>query len=85
MNRGGVTLLAGLSWAGIGVVLAGLTSYFTAQATTNEKINNTATVIYSSISQDRERIATVEEAIKTIKDSQLETRSDVKEILRRVK
>lgn len=84
-NKGQMTMGVGVLWAIITTTLGVAGSYYTSASTINEKINESAAVINSEISTDRERIATLEEAIKTIKDSQQETRSDVKEILRRVK
>lgn len=83
--KGTLTLPVAVVGSVILTVAAGLASYFGTVNAQDNKISEAKTVINESISQDRQRISTLEEAVKTIKDSQLETRADIKEILRRVK
>ena len=72
------------------IILAGVFTLFASvggawisgSSAANEKLNNTKLETQIDFSNDRQRIATVEEAIKTIKESQVETRNDIKEILR---
>ncbi len=85
MNRGQITIGIGLAWGGIMAAVSGTTTYFVTQQAVKDKINDTTTEIHADISTDRERISKLEEAISTIKDSQLEERTDIKEILSRVK
>ena len=60
-------------------------AYFTSSAAITDKLNQTATIINSSISDDRQRITAVETDLNNIKALQLETRNDVKEIIRILK
>lgn len=84
-TNGQLTLPIGFALAGISFVVSPVVAYFTGQMAIRDTVSQNNTGVYMDISKDRERIATLEEAIRTIKSSQEETRTDVKEILRRVK
>lgn len=83
MNRGQVTVGIGLAWAAITTVIAVTAGYFANASQIQTKISDNKSEIYKDITSDRERISKVEEAITTIKDSQLEARNDIKELLKR--
>lgn len=55
-------------------------AYMSSSAAITDKINTASATITSEISQDRERIATVEEAVKTIKTSQTRTEDKIDKI-----
>lgn len=73
-RQGQVTIGVGILMSSIAMTGGILASYFTSQ--------NLITV---EISRDRERLAKLEEAITTIKETQGTTQKDVKEILRLLK
>lgn len=66
-------------------LISGFTSYFTSEMSTQAKVADLTQGMTMEISADRQRIATLEEAILTIKTSQKTTESDVKEILKLLK
>jgi uncharacterized protein (UPF0333 family) len=66
-------------------VLSGAAAYFTTVNAQNDKVNGLRGDTQIELGKDRERITAVETDIKTIKDYQLESRNDIKELLRRVK
>lgn len=82
MNKGQTTLVS-LIVAGVFTLLASIGgAWISGSSAANDKLNDTKLETQMDFSADRQRIATVEEAIKTIKESQMETRNDVKEILK---
>jgi len=79
------TITAGIVWAIIVTACSIVVTYYTSQASVSDKINDNSAELYSAISSDRERISKTEEAITTIKATNLETQRDIKEILRILK
>ena len=79
------TITAGIVWAIIVTACSIVVTYYTSQASVSYKINDNSAELYSAISSDRERISKTEEAITTIKATNLETQRDIKEILRILK
>lgn len=85
MKKGNFTLGVGTVITLGSIMASSLTSYFTTINTQAAQMNEVKSELKEDISIDRQRIATVEEAIKTIKDNQMEQRNDIKEILKFVK
>jgi septal ring factor EnvC (AmiA/AmiB activator) len=79
------TIPAGIVWAIIVTVCSVVVAYYTSQASIADQINDSSSELYSAISSDRERLSKTEEAITTIKSTNLETQRDIKEILRILK
>lgn len=67
----------------VGIAL--VTGYFTAARTTDGKIEDVRAKLEQSDKATIQRVATLEEAVKTIKEDNREIKSDVKAILRAVK
>lgn len=91
-EKGQITFGFGVLWASITTTLSIAGVYFTNQAAIADKVNIAKTEIYTDIganqkteadnrAADLQRIATLEEAIKTLKDNSTETRNDVKALL----
>ena len=78
-----------LSIATVGSILiatvTGLAAYFGTVNAQNQKVAEVKEQIYSDISTDRQRITVVETDVKVIKESQLRTEGDIKEILKRIR
>lgn len=81
-KKGQLSLPLASVFAGATFLISGLTSYFTSQMSTDSKISDAKIELSQNISDDRERISKLEEAISTIKTSQQTTEGDIKEILR---
>lgn len=84
-KKGQMSVSLGIAWAGLMTVVSIASAYFTSNANITDKINNSAAVINADISKDRQDIASLKTSIEYIKDSQSETRQDVKAILKILK
>lgn len=80
-HKGQITILLSLI-AAVGGVLG---AWITANGVAGDKIQDTRTEMKEEISKDRERIAILEEAIKTIKQDNVEIKSDIKIILQKLR
>lgn len=70
------------------IVISAITAtaaYFGTVNAQNQKVGDLRSENQTEFGKDRERITAVETDIKTIKDLQLESRNDIKELLRRIK
>ena len=83
MNKGQITI--GIAWTALLTTTSVLGVYFTNQSLVTEKVNTVKTEIYQDISVNKQEIAALKEAVLTIKESQAEIRSDIKQILKLVK
>lgn len=95
-NKGQITLGLGILWTTIFTTFSIAGAYFSNQANVAGKINETAVAINANIStvtekinadisEDRQRLSSLEEAIKTIKENSVENTRDIKEILKILK
>lgn len=85
MNKGQLTFGIGAIIATGTLIASVLTSYFTTANTQDRAINASEVRVTQRVTDTNERVAKLEEAVTTIKESQIETQKDIKEILRRIK
>lgn len=79
-TKGQVTVPFGVAVATATMIISGIASYFSAQMSTQASINIAKTDLQGDISDDRQRIAKLEEAIGTIKTSNEQTQKDIHQI-----
>ncbi|MES2060219.1 MAG: hypothetical protein V4438_04280 [Patescibacteria group bacterium] len=84
-SKGQISISLGLAWAGIVAIISMISSYYTTNSSITDKVNNSASALNAEISSDRQDIASLKTSIEYIKDSQAETRNDVKTILKILK
>lgn len=81
MNRGQITIGIGLLWTTIMTTASVVGVYYTNQSGIAEKVNIAKTEINNNRVEDLQRIATLEEAVRTMKDNTTDIRNDVKSLL----
>lgn len=84
-NQGHMAVGWGILWAVAAGTAGVLGSYYSTNAAQDNKSAVIKSELKSDISQDRERISSLETGIKDFKDLQEESRADIKELLRRTK
>lgn len=85
MFKGQVSIPLAATLTGATFLISGLTSYFTSQMKTQASIGDVRTEYSAEISEDRQRLAKLEEAIDSIKDDSKTTKNDIKQILQLLK
>lgn len=75
----------GIIWTVVVSTASVVGVYFTNQTAIAQKVNDAKTEFAKDISSDRQDIATLKEAVNTLKENSTETRNDVKEILKFLK
>lgn len=85
MKKGAIQFSVGTSIAALTIVGSALTSYYTALATAQHNLSETATVLNAKISDDDQRISKVEQALSDIKDSEHQIDQNIAIILNDVR
>ncbi len=85
MKKENMQIVGGMLIAAVTVAGSIFASKITASAEIKDTINETKTELSSSISVDRQNIATLNEAITTIKTDNAEIKRDIKDILKLIK
>ena len=80
MQKGQANILA-IIGIGASIFIASIGGYIAQNVRTDDKIGKTTVEINAT----KERVATLEEAIKTLKTDNAEIKMDLKEILKRMK
>lgn len=80
-----MTIGVGILWTGISTTAAVTGVYFSNQSTITEKVTAAKESVAVEISANKQRISTLEEAVKNIKENQIEQGRDIKEILKLLK
>lgn len=65
------------------VVIGGITVFWKTAGSTDGKINEVKTEVLADISEDRQRISTLEEAVKTIKEDTSEIKDNLLILIQR--